>query len=222
MLEYPLSPTVLLTHSLNWDHFQLPRAMSLQAARQTHPMALQEFVCIQLPAVGRTCLTNEVQSFQLPHETADTLKIDGVHFLPLCTYLKHQLCHYQQCPHSLLSQPKYLGTLSPAWNACPSSDLQFPPLGTFGMTGISSAAACRRTKLVLGWPPGRRAGSQAALLTGGLWPRLTCSTGAPSPPSPLASLSSSISAAPSLGHGHKRFKYSLENKFSLETDSMTG
>lgn len=113
--------------------------------------------------MGRTCLTNEVQSFQLPHETADTLKIDGVHFLPLCTYLKHQLCHFQQCPHQLLSQPKYLGTLSPAWNACPSSDLHFPPLGTLAWLGLPALLPVGEL--------GRRTGSHTGL------PRLTCSTG---------------------------------------------
>lgn len=57
---------------------------------------------------------------------------------------------------------------------------------------------------MLGQPPGRRTGHQAGLLTGWLWPRLRGSPaarGVPSPPSPLASLSSGTSAAQSLGHG---------------------
>lgn len=43
----------------------------------------------QLLAMGRGCFTEtqlpSFPSLQLPQETADFLKIDGVHFLPLCT-----------------------------------------------------------------------------------------------------------------------------------------
>lgn len=185
MLEYPLSPHSLANTLTELGPPPPPQGHVPAGSKAGPPHGTrEECVCIQLPAVGRTCLKNEVQSFpslQLPHETADTLKKRWGSF-PASVHLLEA----PALPFPAVSTLITIITQVP-WHGspgCPSSDLHFPPLGTFRMTGISSAAACGRTKLLPAGtapgeedrPPGSSAGSlalaQAHLQHGGFHPFL--------------------------------------------------